>query len=114
MEEELERNRKKIREDLKREKQQEEQLKQILMEEELERNRKKIREDLIREKQEEEDRLMAERIKQEEEDRLMAESLQKSQEYNTYQTNILPEPNTNTNVSSDKTLLENMGLKFKI
>ena len=93
-------------------KQQEEQLEQILMEEELERNRKKIREDLIREKQEEEDRLMAERIKQEEEDRLMAESLQRSREYNPYPPNV--EPNTNINVSSGKTYLENIGLKFKI
>ena len=81
-------------------KKEEEQLKQILLEEELEENRKKIREDLIREKQEKEDKLLA-------------ESLQRSQEYNTYQTNILPEPNINTNGSSGKTHLEEMGLEFK-
>ena len=78
-------------------KKEEEQLKQILLEEELEENRKKIREDLKIEKK----------------DRLLAESLQRSQGYNTYQTNILPEPNINTNGSSGKTYLEGMGLKFK-
>ena len=78
-------------------KKEEEQLKQILLEEELEENRKKIREDLRREK----------------EDRLLAESLQKSQVCNPYQSNIFPQPNTNTNGSSGKTYLESMGLTFK-